>query len=89
MLEITCPFCGPRNEVEFVHGGPEKKRRPDSSSDMDDQQWVQYLTVSPNPLGPVAERWWHVRGCGGWFTIHRDTRTHDIVDEITDSEVAG
>ncbi|NKB63465.1 MAG: sarcosine oxidase subunit delta [Gammaproteobacteria bacterium] len=81
MLLLHCPFCGPRNEIEFAHGGPEKKRRPDSTSDIEDEMWIEYLTVSRNPIGPVAERWWHVRGCGGWFTIYRDTRTHDIIDE--------
>ena len=81
MLKIDCPFCGPRNEIEFVHGGPLKERRPDNPDALDDQAWIDYLTVPPNPVGPVRERWWHVRGCGRWITITRDTRTHDIVDD--------
>ena len=81
MLKIPCPFCGPRNETEFAHGGTLKDRRPENASALDDQAWVEYLTVPDNPLGPVRERWWHVRGCGQWFTITRDTRTHDIIDE--------
>ena len=80
MLKISCPFCGPRNEVEFAHGGPLKDRRPEDASPLEDQAWIEYLTVPQNPLGPVEERWWHVRGCGSWFTITRDTRSHDIVD---------
>ena len=81
MLKIPCPFCGPRNETEFVHGGPAKAARPDNVSAMDDTTWIEYLTVPQNPLGPVEERWWHVRGCGSWFTIKRDTRSHDLIDE--------
>lgn len=78
MLVIPCPFCGDRNESEFNFGGPAGPDRPDPAT-VSDAEWVDYLTVVPNPLGPVRERWWHVRGCGEWLTIWRDTRTHDIV----------
>ena len=81
MLKIPCPFCGPRNEVEFVHGGPLKDKRPKDASQLEDQAWIEYLTVPKNPLGPVQERWWHVRGCSSWFTITRDTHSHDIIDD--------
>lgn len=80
MLKITCPFCGPRNESEFVLGGPSKGRRPDDPGRTNDREWVEYLTVPPNPIGPVKESWWHVHGCGGWLTISRDTLTHRILD---------
>lgn len=79
MLLITCPFCGKRNESEFIYGGPVEADRPDPNA-VSDAEWVEYLTVTPNPLGPVQEKWWHARGCGEWFTIWRDTRTHDIVE---------
>ena len=79
MLLIPCPFCGKRNESEFIHGGPVGSDRPDPNA-VSDAEWVEYLTVTPNPLGPVQEKWWHARGCGEWFTIWRDTRTHDIVE---------
>ncbi|MCY4168191.1 MAG: sarcosine oxidase subunit delta [Rhodobacter sp.] len=79
MLPIPCPFCGPRNEAEFSFGGPVKPDRPDPQT-TSDEDWVEYLTVAPNPIGPVEERWWHVRGCGKWFAIWRDTRTHDIFE---------
>ena len=81
MLKISCPFCGSRNEVEFVHGGPLKDQRPDDTSQLEDRVWIEYLTVPQNPLGPVQERWWHVRGCGGWFTLKRNTLTHDIIED--------
>ncbi len=46
---------------------------------LDDAQWVDYLTVPINPMGPVDEKWWHVRGCGAWLTLRRDTVTHQIL----------
>ncbi len=85
MLKITCPFCGPRSESEFFFGGPVKADRPDPNA-VSDAEWVEFLTVVPNPLGPVQERWWHGRGCGEWLTIWRDTRTHDIVEAPNGSE---
>ena len=50
MLKIPCPFCGPRNETEFAHGGPLKERRPENATEIDDGAWVEYLTVPNNPL---------------------------------------
>jgi len=97
MLLLTCPFCGPRSENEFVHGGPCKAQRPDNSANYTDREWVEYLTVSTNPIGPVSEKWWHVKGCGEWIIIKRDTLTHEIdaaessaaADHATDSSDAG
>ena len=80
MLKITCPFCGPRNESEFVHGGPEKPRRPEDPAALGDADWIDHLTVPDNPMGPLREKWWHLRGCGQWVTITRDTVSHDILD---------
>ncbi len=80
MLKIPCPFCGDRYESEFIHGGPLKSRRPDDTVGIEDRDWVEYLTVPQNPIGPVNERWWHVRGCGSWFTLTRDTLTHALLD---------
>lgn len=79
MMTIPCPFCGNRNETEFTYGGPATAPRPDPTA-VSDADWVDYLTVVANPLGPVEERWLHARGCGTWVTIWRDTRTHDILD---------
>jgi heterotetrameric sarcosine oxidase delta subunit len=84
MMNIPCPFCGPRNEAEFAFGGPVKPKRPDPNA-VDDREWTDYLIQVPNPLGPVEERWWHVKGCGTWLTIWRDTRTHDILEGPADA----
>ena len=87
MLIITCPFCGPRDETEFLNGGPAKAARP--STNVADTQWVDWLTVPTNPIGYVEEEWWHAKGCGKWFTIKRHTLTHDILtgDMVTDDVV--
>lgn len=81
MLVIHCPFCGPRNESEFAYGGPALAPRPADPQAVSNADWVDWLTVPENPMGLVAERWWHQRGCGSWLTIRRHTVTHEI-DEV-------
>lgn len=78
MLTIPCPFCGPRSESEFAYCGPKTNRRPEDPAAMSASEWVEHLTVPPNPVGPVLEHWWHVRGCGAWVLIERDTATHEL-----------
>lgn len=80
MLIIQCPFCGSRNESEFIYGGPAKQPRPESTDEYSDTEWVDYLTVPLNPVGEIVEKWWHARGCGQWITVTRHTVTHDIID---------
>ncbi|MDI3336409.1 sarcosine oxidase subunit delta [Defluviimonas aestuarii] len=80
MLLIDCPFCGPRNESEFSFGGPALTPRPSDPAAVSDADWVDWLTVPPNPMGLVEERWWHARGCGSWLTICRHTVTHEITE---------
>ncbi|MCV2873498.1 sarcosine oxidase subunit delta [Defluviimonas sp. WL0050] len=80
MLLIDCPFCGPRNETEFTYGGPALAPRPADPGAVSDADWVDWVTVPPNPMGPVEERWWHSRGCGAWLTIRRHTVTHEITE---------
>ena len=76
MLTLPCPFCGQRDETEFINGGPTKPARP--SPTVSDADWIDWLTVPINPIGYVEEKWWHAKGCGAWFTIKRHTITHDI-----------
>jgi len=80
MLKITCPFCGPRNEREFVNGGPARDQRPEKPDAVTDSDWIEYLIIAPNPVGPVREEWWHALGCGQWFGISRNTATHEILE---------
>ncbi len=79
MLLINCPFCGERTESEFTYGGPVGSDRPYPDL-VSDSEWVEHLTMVPNPVGPVQERWYHSKGCCKWFTIWRNTMTHEILE---------
>ena len=73
MLLIPCPYCGPRPEVEFVHGGQAHIARPENPSDLSLEAWTEFLYLRTNPKGVHAERWRHVHGCGRFFNARRDT----------------
>ena len=77
MMSIDCPWCGRRDENEFVCGGTSHITRP--SSEVDDVQWGNYLYFRDNPKGLHLERWRHAFGCGQWFNLARDTLTHEIL----------
>ncbi len=77
MLQIRCPFCGTRDEVEFECGGAAHVVRPSPSAT--DVEWSNYLYVSPNTIGEHRERWYHGYGCGQWFNVIRNTVSHEIV----------
>jgi sarcosine oxidase, subunit delta len=77
VLRILCPYCGLRDEPEFVFGGPSNITRP--GLDANDEAWTSYLFKRKNPAGVHVERWQHRYGCGHWFNIARDTRTHEIL----------
>lgn len=74
MLQIPCPWCGPREEIEFRCGG-EGVPLPAEASDA---QWAHVLYFRSNPAGMLEERWVHVHGCRQWFYVTRSTLTHEI-----------
>ena len=76
MLLIPCPWCGPRNDSEFIAGGEAHLQRPPVS--VDDDAGGAYLYVRRNRKGSQAERWFHAYGCRRWFNVVRDTVTHEI-----------
>jgi heterotetrameric sarcosine oxidase delta subunit len=78
MMLITCPWCGPRNETEFHYGGEADVAYPADPSTLTDEEWGRYLFVRANPKGVLRERWSHSVGCRRWFTVHRDTVTHEV-----------
>ena len=73
MLLIRCPWCGPRDEVEFRYGGQAHIVRPAQPETVDDAAWATYLHLRDNPRGWHAERWRHLHGCGRFFNCIRDT----------------
>ena len=76
MLQITCPYCGCRDESDFSFGGESHITRP--LLDSSDAEWSDYLFNRENPKGIHYERWIHSYGCGRWFNVARDTMTHEI-----------
>jgi heterotetrameric sarcosine oxidase delta subunit len=79
MLLIPCPWCGPRDEVEFHYGGEAHIVRPPNPAALDDTAWADYLYMRANPKGALAERWVHSAGCRRWFNLLRDTVSHRIL----------
>jgi sarcosine oxidase subunit delta len=77
MMHIACPWCGARDENEFVCGGTSHLQRP--ALDVSDEVWGAYLFFRDNPKGVHLERWRHVHGCGQWFNAARNTLTHEIL----------
>lgn len=76
MFQIHCPWCGPRDELEFSARGPVVER-PDPRT-ASDAQWAAYLYYSPNTRGWLDEYWVHTHGCGQLFVICRHTVTHEL-----------
>jgi sarcosine oxidase, subunit delta len=74
MLQITCPWCGPREEMEFRYGG----EGAEIPKDVDDARWARVLYYRTNPAGTHVERWVHAAGCRQWFVVERNTLTHGI-----------
>jgi sarcosine oxidase subunit delta len=75
MLLITCPYCGPRPELEFSYGGEAHVTRAARPETVSDAQWTAYLYERANIRGVHAERWRHVHGCAKFFNALRDTTT--------------
>jgi heterotetrameric sarcosine oxidase delta subunit len=79
MMLIPCPWCGPRDHVEFSYGGDAAARRPAEPSALSDEAWYGHIYLRDNPLGPHDELWQHHAGCRRWIRVRRDTLTHEIV----------
>lgn len=79
MLRIDCPWCGPREEIEFHCGGQAHIARPPDPATLDDAAWAEYLFMRDNIKGIFAERWVHSAGCRRWFNVLRNTVSHEIV----------
>lgn len=77
MLLISCPWCGPRDEIEFHWGGESHVQRP--AVEVSDDVWADYLFYRNNPKGTSFERWHHEFGCRRWFNVVRDTVSHKVL----------
>jgi sarcosine oxidase, subunit delta len=77
MQLFKCPFCGPRDETEFVFGAEAGKQRPEPAGQVSDADWSRYLHLNANRKGASREIWLHVT-CGEFFVMERDTITHAV-----------
>ena len=76
---IRCPWCGPRDEVEFRYGGQAHVAYPTDPEALTDERWADHLFIRDNPKGLFRERWVHQAGCRRWFNAVRDTASHAMV----------
>ena len=79
MLLIDCPWCGPRDEIEFGYGGEAHRARPADPQTLTDAEWAEFLFMRGNARGAHKERWVHSHGCRRWFNIERHTVTYEIL----------
>ncbi len=79
MLQITCPWCGPRDAVEFHCHGEAHISRPEKPHEIDDAAWGDYIFFRKNPKGVHYERWTHDAGCRRWFNAIRNTVTDAFI----------
>lgn len=86
MLQLNCPWCGPRDETEYHYGGQAHVPYPEDPAALSDEEWAQYLFYRDNPKGPFAERWVHSVGCRRWFNVVRDTLSYDVLAVYTNSD---
>jgi methylglutamate dehydrogenase subunit B len=78
-MQITCPYCGPRDVHEFTYQGDANRIRPDQAS-TDLAAWEAYVYDRVNTAGEHREHWQHSGGCRSHLTILRNTVTHEILE---------
>ncbi len=78
MFQIECPWCGPRDQMEFSSAGEAHVQRPADPDALTDEQWADYLFMRRNPRGRHYEQWVHAHGCRRFFNVIRDTVTYRI-----------
>ncbi|WP_232664067.1 sarcosine oxidase subunit delta [Pseudonocardia sp. TRM90224] len=75
MIELPCPWCGPRGVSEFRYVG-EGATRPDPAT-ATPQEWRAYLYLHENARGWVRENWYHTAGCRRFFKLERETESNE------------
>lgn len=87
MQRFPCPFCGQRDEREFLFVAEAGKTRPDTTDTTDprhrisDEDWARYLHAIRNDKGAVREVWMHLT-CGELFVLERDSTTMAVIRSI-------
>jgi methylglutamate dehydrogenase subunit B len=76
MQQIRCPWCGPRDEAEFLYRGDATVSRPAAGAN--EAEFFDYAYSRANPKGWHLEWWHHVAGCRRLVKVLRHTVTHEI-----------
>ncbi|MGO4872679.1 MAG: sarcosine oxidase subunit delta [Roseiarcus sp.] len=77
-MQITCPYCGPRDAREFVYRGDATLERPDPADANAQALFHDYVYLRDNPAGAHSDLWYHASGCRRWVRVERDTLSHAI-----------
>lgn len=88
MLQIPCPWCGPRDQSEFSYAGEAHIERPADPFALSDAEWADYVFMRRNTRGRFAEQWHHAHGCQQFFNAVRDTATNRIETTYRPGETA-
>jgi len=78
MQRYPCPFCGLRDEREFHFSAEAGKTRPDTTQDVSETEWRDYLYAQANPVGVSEEIWVHIP-CREVFLMKRNTVTMEVL----------
>ncbi len=76
MHRIRCPFCGVRDEAEFLYHGDATKVRP--ADDAGEPAVFDYVHRRADPKGWHVEWWYHAQGCRRFVKVVRHTVTHAV-----------
>ncbi len=77
-MRIACPYCGDRDQGEFVYLGDATVQRPDPAGQDAALAFQDYVYLRENPAGWHREYWYHEHGCRSWLVVERNTVTHEI-----------
>ncbi len=77
MLQLTCPYCGTRDETEFTYHGQAGLHRP--HGDASEKEFFDYVYLRDNPRGNHRELWQHTAGCRAYIQVLRNTQTHEVI----------
>lgn len=85
-MRIECPYCGRRDQGEFIYLGDAGKQRPEPAAG--EAAMFDYVYLRQNPAGWLRELWYHGTGCRAWLVVTRNVVTHEI-REVTAAAGAG
>jgi heterotetrameric sarcosine oxidase delta subunit len=80
MQLFTCPWCGPRAQIEFSYARvAESVAGAAVDSQGGEMQELDRIFLRQNSVGLQEEIWQHTHGCRGWLRIRRNNLTHEVL----------